>query len=346
MKYLHGKPVSNNEFKDAVIDAVAARDVARPAQLFDDLGIVDSKHKQSLSVLMVDLTNQGLLIREGRGQYSVSKSYERRRNRAIDSSIAAVIAQYGGLARRSEILKAFDALPSMNKHLLYGGRSATLTRYLSRKMVDSTLFHRINVGANADYWRLAESDFLNVPVSGRAVETLAKHQWLDATESGGRNDKQSEAELMEDIETHFVRVGMALRRVRRLFGLNLDGIAKSTAVDNCVEWARWRSPEFSQEVRTEIRLEAKSRAAAEQVEIGSDRYDTILEEEEMRFGVFALDRLEGGSAAAHRAMPVAIFYEYAEAFDVCPASLSRGIVQFAKLNERHKALKAGRGWLP
>jgi hypothetical protein len=117
-------------------------------------------------------------------------------------------------------------------------------------------------------------------------------------------------------------------------------------VEKTVEWAVRRSPELEREIRKEMKMHAKERAAAEGRDEDANRLDDLFEEEKNREVAYALQLLEEGSPVAHRATPAAIFYSYGKAFKVCPASLSRGILVHAAPDEQHDKFESKGDWLP
>jgi hypothetical protein len=251
--------------------------------------------------MMVDWAKQNVLLRQGRGQYRVHPTFGDRKSWFSEATVAAVIAQYGGLATVPEVLKTLEALPSQNSHMRHGGRGNSKERTIRRKLPNMVSVHKVSLGASTSFLALSQDNLLQIPISGRAAEVMLQYQYLNALEKGGVGGARTKGELDEDVETHFVRVGLALRRIRRLFGHGLDSVAAVPQINEAIEWARWSSPELTREVSNEIRGRAKERAGEEGIEIGSARYEAILDEEEARYGAFVLDLMESGSAAAHRA---------------------------------------------
>jgi hypothetical protein len=343
LKHIHAEPVSHQRWKDAIIDSVAERGRATPSQVADDIGWTTEEEKHRVSVQMVDLAKRTWLIRESNGIYMVQPKYRQRRNRTLEADIIDTIKQYGGLAQWSEIMGNFEALPSQNKEQPYDGRSYGGRHRIQAAMNNSSLIQHYSISENEGFWGLAPDELLKVALSGRSAEFLAKHQFVMVPESGGICG--GERELREDIETHFIRVGMVLRRVRRFYEKTLD-IAACQDVKKAVEWAVRRSPELEREIGKEMKMHAKERATAEGHGEDANRLDDLFEEEKNREVDYALQLLEEGSPVAHRAAPAALFYSYGKSFKVCPASLSRGMLVQAAPSERHDKFESKGDWLP
>lgn len=346
LKHIHGEPVSHQRWKDALVDCVAERGRAASAQVADDIGWITDEETHQVSVQMVDLAKQNWLVRESRGVYRVHPAYQKRRDRSLEAEIINTIMQYGGLAKWFEVMEPFEALPSQNKHQPYDGRSDGARHRIQTAMKTSSSIQHYSFSCSEGFWGLQPDEQLKVALSGRSTEFLLKHQFVLGTETGGIGGKEREKEMYEDIQTQFIRVGLALQRVRRLFDETLDSMADHKGVSEAVEWAARRSPELGREIRKEMKMAADERAIAEGRGDDDNRRDELFEDEKVRFVAYALELMEQGSLVAHRAIPAALFYSYGKAFKVCPASLSRGLLVHSPSSESYDKQESKGGWLP
>jgi hypothetical protein len=188
--------MTQQEFRDAIAAAIAARSIAKPRQVSDDLGIVASEGKQHVATTMNNMVKQGWLSRDEGGFYSVSEErYARRLSWGTESQIIETIRRYGGIATWAEIMDEFDTLPSKNQHLPYNGRGGGSQGHISKIMARSKKILRYEHGSKA-MWGLPWDELLQLPLSGRAVEWLALWHYLETDAPSGR---VSSADLLPEI---------------------------------------------------------------------------------------------------------------------------------------------------
>jgi hypothetical protein len=329
-KFEKGRPVSQSEFIDAVLDAVDVRGVAKPIQVAVDLEFANTpEEKECVAMQLRNLMQQKLLVRVERAGYSLSSSCRLRRNRTAEAALIETIRSYGGLSTWSEIMRDFDTLPSENKDGRYwGGRGNGSQGHLSKVLKSSSRIIRYELASRKIMWGLPWDELLKLPMTGRNAEFTMTLEFVELTEAQvGRGGRQAEKELRENIEEHFDRVGIAFRKARRMYGLGYEDAAYAPSIRESLEWIKGHLPNAAAALHREMNHVAE-RAARLEGRIDDYRYlEQLKDRETDRALAHILGGLEMGSPEIHRLAPAKLYYDYAAAFQICPVSLSYGLVR-------------------
>lgn len=191
-KLVKGELVGQQEFRDLIAHAIAMRGTAKPAQIAADLEYPD---RQGLAATMNNMVNQGWLKRDANGFYEVSPNYETRHRRLLEMDIVDTIRRFGGLATWSEIMSAYDTLPSHYTYLPYGGRGSGMQSYLTKVMKKSDHICRYDLFEGYKMWGLKWEEMLKLPLTGRIAEFLMVFEFVDITGPAGKGGAAGEAKM-------------------------------------------------------------------------------------------------------------------------------------------------------
>lgn len=329
VKFLNGKPVTQQEFRDAIAEAIASRGKAKPIQIAHDLEMVTSKEgKHIVAQQMINMVRQGWLSRDDSGLYSLSPAYDARIGRSLEAAVVDVIQSYGGFATWSEIMEGFDTLPSANKgHRHLGGRgNGSQGRILSVMKGSKKIVRHLYWAKFSSVWCLSWDILLKVPINGRAFEWLRITEYLDSGSPAGMTGEEAEEKMWEDVSDHFDRVGLAFREARMRFGMDEYDAVKDPTVRDAFKSMKKRVSSISRIVNDEIRLSAQNDAAA----LGQAKDEQLVERlrdlEAEKYPAHMLALFEAGNSMMHKNAPSALYHAYAAQFGLCPVMLSHGVV--------------------
>lgn len=327
VKVVRGVPVAKQEYRDAIAASLIDRGAAKPQQVAEDLILLTREERDSLATDMNNMRKQRLLDRDDNGFYSVPKRYAQRMGWQTENLLIDEIRSHGGLATWSEIMDAFDTLPSNNKETrTYGGRGGGRQGPLSKALVKSKRIVRYQHGSKA-MWGLQWEELLAAPLSGRAVEWLMVWHFLEVDCVEGHGGEAEYKAVMANVLAHFENVGLAFAKAREMFDKSHKDVVSDKKVRDALLEIMWRSPNIAQLVSNEIRTDAELQAFAAG---RSDDYlyvERLIEkDEEQQRLVTLLVLFEFGDAKVHRVLHASLYIALAAYFGLCPASFSRGLV--------------------
>lgn len=365
-KTLHGKPVTNHEFKLAIVDAFERYSAMNVASLVSVVGPEwdTVAGKRLLTSTLINMANRGAIRRvaDSRGMYELSPGFARRGVSAFhqnEDAILDVIRENGGFARFSQIMEAFGCRPSgsdlrrlmmlrqradrgelteddlRGAHALEDARDSSEYRGLVTTMAKST---RIRQDFLLKGWyNLPITELRNIPLKGRFLSLIVKATHLDLG--------PTRFTWMQARDDYFSRVGAVVNEARLRRKLTIEELVAIPKVQAALLQLSTVSA-----VRAELDqwyVAETNHRAGQLADSGTDvdvigRYRTERAAKQ-REGSWVLPelitRFEAGGEElygvnVHLNAPTSFYVALAEALEICPVAMSRGMLQMPTPEER------------
>lgn len=352
-KIIGGKVVGQVEFYDAIAEAVEALGPCKPKHVAIYFGPPWDKQKNLLGCSMHRMCDNGHLLRDEKGNYTVAPAYRKIRGMAMDQSVLDSVREAGGLITYTGIMrdfgivtgKAYSAENDDQDHR--GSSDVAMVRRTIKALSESGQL----VKYHDECWGLPWNQLSAVPITGEWMWKLLQKGIVHAVPSRLFTDRikcdQIENEIpLQLMISLFKTIGAGLTILRDAFELSADALAN---VPEIAEQLRIMAiPALRnivhQEIREMVDQEMQMKYGPDVKEIEESDVDgqvlqTVnssyirqktdrMEEERANILVYFLLKFEEGHSQFHRAAPVGFYRAVAKYFGVCPAAFSRGLVIF------------------
>lgn len=334
-KTIHGKLVTQTVFLNAILALIQNfPDGARAGDIIGDLGEewMAPDRKRLLASTLINMAKRGTLVQveNEKGLYRAT-NFARRNGvnnfDGVEKSILSVIREHGGFCRYKDILVAHDVNPVGEEKWRVSDPIYSRINDVIRK---SELI-RQDAGERGVY-NLPWDECLTLPLRGYYAALLVKTTWEENRKPGDTaDDRKTGWRALRD--SLFYNVGLAFRQLRELRGWSVDDLLAHKPVYAAMAELQRRAPNeiaiIRQDVfdRTSVTVEEMRAAGASQEEVEAYR-EARVEELNRRQLEWLYKRFERGELGAHYHAPLAFYTSIAALYDVCPASLSRGVITF------------------
>lgn len=324
---LNGRVVSRGDFMTEIGRFVAERVQAKPLEIAELLGpewLADHDRKHYVATTMVNMANQGWLMRVRHGVYSLHPHYETRKARRLEDQIIDTIRSLGGVARARDILEDFGARPAADKQRSFGGRSNGAAGRIFKLMKESSRIVHYNL-PKRPRWGLPWNEMAKEPLTGTVAAYLMEMGFLAAIERGEmEGGPRWQSSLQDEIKEHFNMVGLTFRRARLLFNVEAEDLLADPTLVECLECIKQSHPALTARIHADIKNDTQRRAAEESRADDLNYIEAMRDKETDNFLAHVLTYFEMGDPAAHQVAPPQFYRAFAARFNMDAAALSRG----------------------
>lgn len=113
--------------------------------------------------------------------------------------------------------------------------------------------------------------------------------------------------------------------MRDFKGFSLAEVVANDGVQSALLWIKDRSPDLMRKIDGDIEKDAWRKAKEDERSEDDDYMWELREAGREKVLEHMLSYFEHGSALIHKRAPVALYYALSSLFNICPASLSRGL---------------------
>jgi hypothetical protein len=345
-KSIHGQSVTQQQFLNAIVETLDGLGGGRMQDIVKALGAEWDTHegRQQINQTLVNMSRRGTIRRmEGeRGLYEVT-TYGRRAGVSVfdrqEKDILDVIRSHGGFCRLRDILEAFDVRPvgAERKEVRNDPVYVRIMQVIRR----STVIRQDHIKRGV--YNLPWGETHALPLRGRWAGMIFESGLYAAKGPNGEPLKREAWE--EERDLFFANVGGAFKVLREGRGLTAEEFAGDPAILASLCELQRQAPNEVAIVRGAWmdRIEIERR---KMTEVGKpvDEINAWIERETDRMEPALTrslySRFEKGAVGAHYHAPLSLYVNAAKFYDVCPVTLSRGIIAGLPPEERLRPAQA------
>jgi hypothetical protein len=304
---------STSDAKRAIIAHLEQCGSATPAQLAEVLGgdWVTPPKKVALRKLLRRMVRQCLIVTASYGLYTVSPFCQDQWACGKDGTSASIeqfLRSRGGIASTKEIHKGLWDRKRRDLAGSYDQKRITVA------LTQSPLFEQ-HFGRGV--WNLSAAELEKLPRIGRWASLDIKRNWDPDTAPFDH--------WFDQREDWFQRVGAAFAVARG--DMSMAQVAYLPDIWNLLD----QMAPVGSVARNNALDDLRTMIRAEGVPEGSALEIAVAQRREAELPVLLYDAFEAGSTNFHLKAPAEFYQVCAEVFGVCPAKLSRGVVERVKV---------------
>lgn len=359
-KTIHGQEVSQTVFLRTVAEAISeCEGGATAGDLTSMLGEEWSQPqmRQLLASTLINMAGRGTIRRvEGhKGLYVTTNHFRRAGVNQFDTdeqAILTAIRRRGGFCRLKDIMEDFDVRPAGGPEGQADIKGITEYQRVLRVIMKSDLIRQdiVDPAIGAGIYNVPWSEVAALPLVGRYVVPYIHHTMKEIKLAVGA--RVTSREWWDERDAFFSQVGDAFKRLRKMRGLEAQDVVDLKPVRAAVaEFQRKAGPPINEirhewmdrmsdtieAMRTASEISEEGTASERKRKVDHEIAAYRDEQEQLRdtkLGVLLYKRFEKGNPGAHYFAPLILYQAVAEAFEVCPAALSRGVIALLPHTER------------
>lgn len=331
-KTIHGTSVTQQEFLNTLVEALSAMGGGGVGDLIPTLGPEweTREGKQRLAQTLCNLVKRGTLrnLDGQRGVYEVTV-YGKRAGVSVfdrqEKDILDVIRSHGGFCHLRDILEAFGVRPvGPDRQDI---QNDTLYTRLQQVIRRSTVIRQDHIERGV--YNLPWDQTHALPLRGEWAAMLIKHGWAMARGAG--NEQDNVEDWRGERDAFFQVVGCAFKALREARGLSAEEFAEEVSIRPVLYELIKRAPKEIANITGDwtARTEAQRLGMIEAGATDAEVFDFVTEDSaqmEPSLPRCIYSRFEKGIVGAHFHAPLSLYVKIADFFNVCPASLSRGLI--------------------